>query len=42
MSDLLFWADDNIAVWRPFALALLVGFVLACVWYALAYLGGDR
>lgn len=36
MSDLFLWAADNVPLWRPFAIALLAGFVLACLWYALA------
>ncbi len=36
MGDVLLWSADHLAIWRPFAIAVLAGFVLGCVWYAVA------
>ena len=33
LSDMLYFAADTVPVWRPIAIVVLVGVVLACVWF---------
>jgi len=42
MNDLLLWAADHLWIWRPFAIAGLTVFALACLWYALAFWEGRK